>query len=63
MEKLENKMSIGDFQKLQHVPDKEVDEHIQSCVHAQERSEKALISSLAILKVLCKQVVEANAEF
>lgn len=56
-------MSIGDFQKLQHVPDKEVDEHIQSCVHAQERSEKALISSLAILKVLCKQVVEANAEF
>lgn len=36
---------------------------MQSCVHAQERSEKALIYSLAILKVLGKQDMEAKAEF
>jgi len=63
VEKLENKVSIGDFEKLQHIPDKEVCEHMQSCLHAQERSERALISSLAILKVLCKQDVQAKAEF
>lgn len=48
MKKMENKLSIKDFEKLQHVPDIEIHTNVQSYEHAQERSEKAIISSLSL---------------
>lgn len=42
---MENDRSIGGFEELQHVPSNlEGHEHVQECVHAQERPEEALIS-------------------
>lgn len=43
-------MSIGDFERLQHIPrNLEGYEHAQCCAHAQEKSEKVLISHLWLI--------------
>lgn len=68
MEKLGNKISIGDSGKLQHITGileghthTQGWAHAQASMHAQER-DGLTFSSLVKFEVLCKQEVKANME-